>query len=325
MTYNEEKTIGKLKQAVDQLDLPDGVRVETILVDGGSSDRTVDVAREAGFDEIIELPGANIPICRNRGWRAAHGEWIAFLDGDCIPEHDWVQHAAEYLCSDEPTVIGWPVVPPSDGSWVQRAWHVHWSCKNKGVDQKESVVKQDAFRLITTRNMLLHRLVLDSIDGFDEVLSTGEDTDLVFRAYLKGFRVLGVPSLKVEHLGEPQTAREFFKQQLWHANRASYKKIVALGRGKTGGNAPMFTMAFLISVILGGAGIVLAALSGACLSLLLLLPLVGVVALPVGLISVRAGTARYVPALMALYILYGVARSIDLLGLHRTKKSWKVK
>lgn len=57
--FNEEQT---LPETIG--DLPDSIRgvdtIETLIIDDGSTDRTVDVARELGVDQIVKLP-------RNRG------------------------------------------------------------------------------------------------------------------------------------------------------------------------------------------------------------------------------------------------------------------
>ena len=48
VALNEERHIPNLKSALDKLQLPETWRIESILVDGGSRDATVAVAREIG-------------------------------------------------------------------------------------------------------------------------------------------------------------------------------------------------------------------------------------------------------------------------------------
>ncbi|HKT61744.1 MAG TPA: glycosyltransferase family 2 protein, partial [Gemmatimonadales bacterium] len=73
---NEAQTIARLVHAVlDQA--PPGWNVEVLLVDDGSTDDTVAVARAAGA-RVLELgsrPGGGNPaVGRNRGARAAVGD-----------------------------------------------------------------------------------------------------------------------------------------------------------------------------------------------------------------------------------------------------------
>jgi glycosyltransferase involved in cell wall biosynthesis len=83
--YNREKEIMKALSSVAEQTYP---YVEVIVIDDGSSDRTVEVVREARYRmpvRVIAL-GRNqgIAAARNVGIDAARGEYIAFLDSD-----DW--------------------------------------------------------------------------------------------------------------------------------------------------------------------------------------------------------------------------------------------
>ncbi|MBW7907879.1 MAG: glycosyltransferase [Kiritimatiellae bacterium] len=327
VAFNEERSIGKLQTAVHALKRPNDVRVETILIDGGSKDGTVAAARAAGFDRVLILPGASIPVCRNAGLREASGDWIAYLDADCEPSPTWLEEAAYFLEREPLAILGWPAQPPEPMTWVQAAWAFHWAQKNPHWDERHGrrIVVREGFRLSTTRNMILHRAVADTLNGFNEELTTGEDTDFAFRADRAGIPVWGIPGLRVAHHGEPATLGAWFKQQLWHANRKSYKHIAELSGGRVGGNAPRFTALYLATFDAGLLGIALAAILRNPLWLTLIAPWCALIAGPAFLLCARARQFRFFPALCILYAAYGLARSIDLLGLHRAKPSWKAK
>lgn len=327
VTYNEARHVARLQQAVNRLQRPDSVEVETILVDGGSKDGTVEAARAAGFTRIVMLPGASIPVCRNAGLREATGDWIAFLDGDCEPASDWLEQARPFLEQEPRVLVAWPARPPEPHTWVQAAWLFHWSQKNphREIRLGREVVAREGFRLATTRNMLLHRAVADQLGGFNEELTTGEDTDFAFRADQAGIPVLGLPALRVAHYGEPATFGQWYKQQLWHANRKSYRHIQNISGGKIGGNAPRFTALYLSTLSLGLLGLAAALITDHWSLITLFLPFLGLIAGPAALLSWRGRTARYFLGLCVLYTAYGFARSIDLLGLHQAKPSWKAK
>ncbi len=327
VVFNEAKHVAGLQRAIEQLILPEGVNVETILVDGGSSDGTPDIARNAGFSVVLSLPGANIPVCRNAGIKASKGDWIAFLDGDCEPDQNWLMEACSFLASDSPVLLGWPARPPEPMTWVQSAWLFHWLKKNHRTEDfaGKQVVLHEAFRLSTTRNMLFQRRVAENLGGFNEELATGEDTDFAYRAYLSGVRVIALPSLVVIHHGEPATLRQFYRQQLWHANRRSYEHIYKLSGGKVGGNAPRFAAAFLSTFVLAVLSLLGTLVTGHWSLAALCTPLIAVITLPAAIICARAKEWTHFPALCVLYAAYGLARSIDLAGLHKAKPSWKSK
>jgi GT2 family glycosyltransferase len=323
VALNEAAGIRPLIASIRKLRKPASIAVETILVDGGSSDGTGERAREAGFTKVVELHGASIPVCRNRGAAESTGQWLAYVDADCEVAEDWLEQALPLLKEHGEIVLGWPAEPPEPPTWVQAAWKVHWTTKNPHIEllNGQPVVRHEGFRLVTTRNMIMTRAVFDRTGGFDEELSTGEDTDFVFRAYLKDIPVLGLPALRVVHFGEPATLFTFFRQQLWHANRRSYRKIVEKTGARVGGNAPAFTAVFAVSLALFAAGLAMTA-SGRCgWPLLLILP--AVLFLPALLIASRARSLKLCLPLAALYATYGLARTVDLVGLSRAKNSWK--
>lgn len=198
VSLNEERFVARLQAAVDALKRPTGVDVETVLVDGGSRDGTVATARSAGFTQIIELPGASIPVCRNAGLRAAKGDWIAFLDADCEPTPDWLDEAAFFLMREPNVILGWPASPTEPMTWVQAAWSFHWAQKNPAWEERHGhrVVVREGFRMVTTRNMLVPCAVADRLRGFNEELTTGEDTDFVFRADRAGIPVGAFPHFR---------------------------------------------------------------------------------------------------------------------------------
>lgn len=322
VALNEARHLPGLKAALDKLHLPEGWSLETILVDGGSTDDTVAVARAAGFDECLVVPGATIPVCRNRALACARGPALAFLDGDCMPERDWLEQAAPWLLKPAPVLLGYPVQPPAAGNWIQRAWHAHWRHKNPAAQNGPAPVTLDAFRLITTRNMLFNRALLDVVPAFDESLTTGEDTDFAFRATQAGAEVVALPALRVTHLGEPATLAQYYRQQLWHANRRAYGTVLRSSGGRSGANAIYFSIAFLAALLLAGLGGLLALLRSPWY-LLLLAPLAAVTAGPALVIADRANSPVLFLRLSILYFLYGLARAIDLVGLSPRKKSWK--
>ncbi|MDY0149921.1 MAG: glycosyltransferase [Kiritimatiellia bacterium] len=324
VTLNEERHIPALKNALDKLHLPEGWRIESILVDGGSRDATVEVARAAGFEDCQVLPGASIPVCRNQALRSARGHALAFLDADCLPDREWFQHALPWLEKPGPVMLGYPVHPPKTGNWIQRTWHAHWHHKHSASQQDQPApVTKGAARLLTTRNMLFNRALLDIVPSFDETLSTGEDTDFAFRASQAGGLVVALPTLRVTHLGEPSTLRQYFRQQLWHANRKAYGTILRSAGRISGANAIFFSVFFLLALCLALLSLPLAVIFSSLWGLLLLLPLVLVTAAPAALIADRASSPALFFRLCILYFLYGLARAIDLIGLSPRKQSWK--
>ncbi len=75
-TFNEEDNIrdclNSIKEIVDEI----------VIVDGTSTDRTVEIAKEFGAKVIIKDNPANFHINKQRSFEECSGEWILYLDAD---------------------------------------------------------------------------------------------------------------------------------------------------------------------------------------------------------------------------------------------------
>lgn len=74
---------------------------EVIVVDNGSSDASVAVARAAGAT-VLHEPVRAIGAAAARGYDAAHGQLIARVDSDTVVPSDWLERAVHWF--DDPQV-----------------------------------------------------------------------------------------------------------------------------------------------------------------------------------------------------------------------------
>ena len=74
---------------------------EIIVVDGGSSDETVAIARTAGAQVIAAPRGRGIQLAT--GAAAAAGDWLLFLHADCRLAPGWEAAVAAFLAAPEAT------------------------------------------------------------------------------------------------------------------------------------------------------------------------------------------------------------------------------
>ncbi len=92
-------------------------RLEVIVVDDGSTDRTSDVARAHGAIVVRHPVNRGLAAARNSGVRAASAPIVAVLDDDCEPEPDWAQQLmAGY--GEGVTGVGGAVLPKAPASFM---------------------------------------------------------------------------------------------------------------------------------------------------------------------------------------------------------------
>jgi len=74
----------------------EGLVRQVIVVDGGSRDRTVDIADHAGA-EIAVVPGGGRGPQLAEGARLAKHPWLLFLHADSVLEDGWTREAAAFI------------------------------------------------------------------------------------------------------------------------------------------------------------------------------------------------------------------------------------
>ncbi len=161
--------------------------LEVVVVDDGSRDGSGD-AIEARFGgapgpEVRVLRGrfGSAGAARNAGWRAARGEWVAFLDADDL----WF---AEKLATAETLLARFPEAGWffSDGAFrtvdgqLRTSWFSDWArVPEPYFGRPLEALLQVNF--ILTSSVVVRRDRLEASGGFDEGMTHAEDVDLWIR------------------------------------------------------------------------------------------------------------------------------------------------
>lgn len=86
---NEERWLPQCLSALRQQSL-DRSQYEVIFVDNGSTDRSLEILRAEDGVIVVFEERRDPYIARNRGVQAACGDYVVFLDADCIANIDWL-------------------------------------------------------------------------------------------------------------------------------------------------------------------------------------------------------------------------------------------
>ncbi|MCG2686463.1 glycosyltransferase family 2 protein [Candidatus Parcubacteria bacterium] len=207
VNYNAKNYLRSCLEAVVQNTYPN---YEVLVVDNGSTDGSnVMVAHQFG-DRVQLLPLAKNfgpAYARNRGVEQAQGKYLAFLDNDTIPDKNWLGAAVGEMEKDISIgAVQCKLLLASDrkkfdyagdylsqyGFLVQR---VEASVVDHGqFDQKDEILSAKSAA------MLIRKDVFEEVGGFDEdYFIYLEETDLGWRTWLAGYRIIFVPDSVVYH------------------------------------------------------------------------------------------------------------------------------
>jgi glycosyltransferase involved in cell wall biosynthesis len=132
---NEAGRILEVLRAV-QTQSSGGAELEIILVDDGSTDDTVALARSTGV-RVIEMrrPGeaGNPAAARNRGARASRGDPIVFLDADCVVAEGWLEALLAAHEKGASVVGGSLALPPGLPASARCDYYCGWYLVHPGV------------------------------------------------------------------------------------------------------------------------------------------------------------------------------------------------
>jgi glycosyltransferase involved in cell wall biosynthesis len=180
---------------------------ELIVVDNGSSDGSYEtlLADYAAIAKIFQQKGITIGALRNFGARAASGDYLCFIDSDCVIGDDYFEQAASVFASLRVACAGSMYALPPQPRWIEETW-----------DLLHHRPKDSYVRYLNSGNFIIARDVFEKIGGFEETLVTGEDAEICMRLGAAGFKIYNSQQIKAIHLGYPKTLRAFIRKQVWH-------------------------------------------------------------------------------------------------------------
>ena len=215
---NGEQTIGDCIKALLRTDYPDGRR-EIVIVDNGSTDRTVDIIRRAPVTFLRENR-RGVPYARNRGIEACKGEIVAFTDADCIPTIGWLRELVAPFERDEVGGVAGEILPypPATAAERHAARIRHLS--------PQRYLGRPILPFAVTANLAFRREVFERVGLFDPDLPRGgESTDFCTRFFREtGLLLEYAPRAALFHRHRA-TALELFKQHWSYGRGHAYLYI----------------------------------------------------------------------------------------------------
>jgi GT2 family glycosyltransferase len=164
-THDRPEQLTECVTAIRRLDFPTDA-LEIIVVDDGSS---VPVKEQIGGKEELQgtrwirIPNSGPGAARNRGALASNGDYLVFIDDDCIPSSDWLANVAHCATLYPDCLIG--------GRTLNRLAHNPYSTASQ-------IIVNAAYRFYNTtplsaqflasNNMTVRASLFASVGGFNE-------------------------------------------------------------------------------------------------------------------------------------------------------------
>jgi N-acetylglucosaminyl-diphospho-decaprenol L-rhamnosyltransferase len=210
---------------------------ETVVVDHGSTDGTLELVRER-FPEarVIEQENRGLGGGSNAGMRIASGDYFLLLNSDAWALDDAVERLAAFAVEHPEAAVAGPRLLNPDGSLQRsvRGFPTVWRLATEyfflrklaprsralnafygaGFDHEE--VREAEFLMGSV--LLVRREAADTVGLFDEdFFMFSEETDWLYRFRQAGWKVLFTPDAEFVHVGGATTRQNWgpmFREQV---------------------------------------------------------------------------------------------------------------
>ncbi len=182
---------------------------EIIVVDDGSTDKTIEIAKKYPV-KIVQSNHVERIAIRNLGLKHTKGNIVAFIDSDLVLSKDWLKEVLKGFDLGYAAVV--------DRRQVYKP-HSYVSKMN------------DHFFNLRYKNYkpftawIFKKEVLDDVGGFNENTQIGtEDVELADRLFAKGHKIWFADKAICWHMGEPKSFYEEIKRGFWFgSNTYAYR------------------------------------------------------------------------------------------------------
>ncbi|AKB52845.1 Mycofactocin system glycosyltransferase [Methanosarcina barkeri str. Wiesmoor] len=188
-----------------------------------STDKTRDIVQKYPVKLLLNEK-KNVAAARNLGVENARGELVAFTDGDCKVDPQWLKALVHEMQTspDDVVCFGGPnLIFDTDPVFGRVVGYAQESFLGSGGSaQSKNSTKKHYVSSLPNCNAMYKKAAIKEVGGFDERFVVGQDGDLNYRIGKKGNKFLYIPNAQVLH-HRRGTLKSFsvrmFKYGMWMA------------------------------------------------------------------------------------------------------------
>ena len=178
--HNEKEKINLLIDSIENLS-KESPNFEVIFVNNKSSDGTKDIIVSRKFMVEDALDVASSYYARNIGASCANGEYLVFIDADCILDPFILVEYFKYICSAKNplnSVFAGLIKPAIDqeGNIYEK-----YAAKRKILNQQSAITGWAYRPFAQTANAMYSIDAFLKVGGFDASMTTGGDAEICWR------------------------------------------------------------------------------------------------------------------------------------------------
>ncbi|MFH0830006.1 MAG: glycosyltransferase [Candidatus Aenigmatarchaeota archaeon] len=249
-TFNEKLTIAGTLEALLKLDYPKE-KLETIVVDDGSTDGTSEVAKRFPRIRLIRKKNGGKASAFNAGLAVSKGELVACVDSDSRPARDSLLKIIPFFSDPKVAAVTTSIFVREAHNIIQRLQRIEYLMivwARKLLEFMDSVY-------VTPGPLSVYRAsVLKQLGGFDEKNLT-EDIEIAWRLMHAGYSIKMASDAEV-FTSAPSTFRNWWRQRMrWNIGgmqtTVKYKaSLFRRGFGALGTFViPFFSASYMLSIL----------------------------------------------------------------------------
>lgn len=188
--YNGREFIQQTMDSIERITVPEGVELEVLVVNDGSTDQSPDMVRNYHDAipnlRVIDKPNGGLGDARNVGFQEAAGEWIAVIDQDDLVYPNRLVDQLTVVQQNPDCALIFANTNHIDASGQQLGKHFDTFSLNGNrlevIDATHQLVKQGCF--IDSESLFVRRDLVERIGYFHTDLPYACDFEFFLRAGL---------------------------------------------------------------------------------------------------------------------------------------------